>query len=145
MRLRFPIVVRRVRGASMAPTLADGDFVVALRHGPLLRRLKPPSAGDVVVLEPNDDATKRSKMWLTLQSYSLVKRIDRLVEGSGLSAKAFRIRGDNPLSMAPEHFGAVTIHDIYARAVLRIPKAGRVRLLRRRSPMPSSHLENCNR
>lgn len=100
MRSLMPVIVR---GPSMAPTLRDGDAVLALRGG------RPPRAGDVVI------ARFRSRPDLLV-----VKRLARRV------GDAWWLQGDNDL--VADDSRAYGVADVTARVILKWwPRLGRVR------------------
>lgn len=88
----------RVRGTSMSPTLADGDFIL-VRQG-------SPRAGDVV-------AARHPGLGL------IVKRlVTREADGR------WRLAGDGALSSASEALGPIQPGAIIGRAILRISRHG---------------------
>jgi|GEM_PF-568545 len=119
--MRSPVLIRRVRGVSMAPTLVDGDFVFAFRADGLAR---PPRVGDLVVLEPTPDVGARSPIWRSLAARSMIKRI------VAIAPEGYRVAGDSASSLSPESFGWIARCDIIARVCLRVPKTGTPILVR---------------
>lgn len=121
---RTPLIVRRVRGVSMAPTLADGDYVVAVR----LRSRQKSSlrVGDVVVIEANEDEARSSAIWRSLSTTSMIKRV-----AGGDAEQGYTVAGDNPTSLSSSSFGQITAADMNARVFLRIPKIGSISRIRR--------------
>ncbi|TDP48291.1 S24/S26 family peptidase [Zavarzinia compransoris] len=100
----------RVRGSSMAPTLEDGDLLVVLTRG-------RPRPGDVVVARHRD---------LGL----IVKRIIRIGASGSLA-----LAGDNLLSVDSAGIGRIRPDAVLGRALFRLDRGGRPRLLPpRRSP-----------
>lgn len=94
--------ILRVAGVSMAPTLSDGDYVVALSDDVCAQ---PPAVGSVVVISHPDLGV-------------LVKRVLAVTEDS------ISIGGDNPMSVAADSIGSVKTSQVLGRALLRIPKKG---------------------
>ena len=101
-----------IRGLSMAPTLQDGDIVIALDSR---FQLFGPVAGDVVIV----DHPHLGLIVKRLQEVSVQSRTCRLVGDSGLSTNA-QILGDVPL------------RHVLARALIRLPGKGFPRWLGRR-------------
>ena len=98
--LGFGIV--RVSGLSMAPALADGDFV-------LFRRFSPndiPSPGRVVVVRHQQLGT-------------IVKLL-----GEEVAPGQFRLHGLSALSMDSHHLGNTMRRDLIGQAVLRMGANG---------------------
>ena len=99
---RLRLVRARVSGASMLPTLAEGDFLLCrpLRRPGRGRGVRP---GDVVVLERPDRP-----------GLVLIKRVVRR-EGDG-----WWVEGDNPAESADSRvFGPVPESALLARALAR--------------------------
>lgn len=122
-----PLIIRRVRGVSMAPTLADGDFVVILRSTLLTRQCV--GIGHLVLLEPSAERESASAIWRSISTTSMVKRIT-----GGDAVRGYAIAGDNPSSMESHNFGNIKSVDVVGRVVLRIPKTGSVSFIRRQAP-----------
>lgn len=94
--------ILRVSGVSMAPTLSDGDYVLALSHKVCAQ---PPAVGSVIVVRHPDLGV-------------LVKRVVA-VEGGRIA-----IDGDNPTSLDRSGLGSIKASQVLGRALLRIPKKG---------------------
>lgn len=90
--------IARVEGESMAPTLVDGDYVLARRTVAAL--------GDVALI-------RHSSLGL------IVKRICGIDEAYG-----YTVAGDNPRSTSSEAIGPVTIEAITGVVYLRISPDG---------------------
>lgn len=99
----------RVRGRSMLPALADGDYVIVRRR----RARAAPKTGDVVCL------TRRNEP-------RLVKRL-----GVPAGKDGFRLSGDGAASQASIDLGTVVLHEIEGVVVARISGAS-IRWVRRR-------------
>lgn len=95
--------VLRITGVSMAPTLSDGDFILALSDDVCAQ---PPALGSVIVL-------KHAELGV------LVKRVLKLEDGGRVT-----VGGDNPMSATSESLGCFESSQIIGRALLRIPKNG---------------------
>lgn len=96
---RLPFRRVRVRGPSMAPTLRDGDVVLA-------RRGQVPRAGDVVVVT-----------WVTRPDQLSIKRAVR-PEGAG-----WFVAGDNgTASTDSRELGAAAVHGVVRWRVWPRPK-----------------------
>ena len=102
-----------VKGVSMAPTLDDGDIILGV---PQRLRLFRPRAGEIVLVN-------HPRLGL------LVKRIS-----SNLPDGRVTLAGDNILSTGTLDLGPVEEGHVLARAILRIPRRGRIRWLGRRRP-----------
>ncbi len=104
-----------VHGASMSPTLRDGDRLLILRS---LRLLRKPRAGLLVLARPR-----------ALDGREVVKRLVR-VEGLP-GDRRYWLAGDNQLaSTDSRHFGAVTGSEISGWVLLRYwPEQRRGRVL----------------
>lgn len=100
--------VLRISGVSMAPTLSDGDFILALSDDVCAR---PPAIGSVVVL-------RHAELGV------LVKRVLKTEEFGKIA-----VGGDNPMSSSSESLGTFASDQIIGRAFLRIPKNGFPRLI----------------
>lgn len=86
---RLPYRRIRVRGPSMAPTLKDGDVVLA-------RRTDVPQTGDVVVVT-----------WVTRPHQLSIKRVSR-PNGTG-----WHVEGDNPgASTDSRDLGPAQVHGV---------------------------------
>ena len=86
---RLPYRRIRVRGASMSPTLKDGDVVLA-------RNRREPRTGDVVVVT-----------WVTRPNQLSVKRAGQ-PNGTG-----WHVEGDNPYgSTDSRHLGPAQVHGV---------------------------------
>lgn len=112
MRLRHPTLPRpalfRVRGLSMAPTVADGDLLLAWRG-------TRPRAGElaVIVLPPGASAPGRLA-------------VKRVVGPAPRGDRGWWVERDNPRAGADSwSFGAVPGDHILAGRVVRLPRAGR--------------------
>jgi len=90
--------VLRVRGRSMAPALADGDYVLLTRYG----QLRGPRTGDVVCIARPGELV-------------MIKRL-----GEQSKDGRFQLSGDAAASMPSIDLGLVAAHEIIGRAVLRI-------------------------
>lgn len=105
-------LLRRVRGASMAPTLRAGDLVAVL---PVRR---PPRVGDVVVLRdprtPDRETVKRVAATAGTPA-DLAGRVAEVPTGH------LAVRGDDPLaSTDSRRYGAVPVGAVVARVVARL-------------------------
>ena len=99
--LRYRPFRAEVRGDSMAPTLSDGDWVVALQGLPIAR-------GDVVIVR-----RPRST------DLEVVKRVTGAPGDDGLSADEWFVEGDDPRrSTDSRSFGPVSRAAIKGRVVL---------------------------
>jgi nickel-type superoxide dismutase maturation protease len=86
---RLPYRRIRVRGPSMAPTLGDGDVVLA-------RNRKQPRTGDVVVVT-----------WVTRPGQLSIKRVVARQEGG------WHVEGDNPdASTDSRDLGPAQVHGV---------------------------------
>jgi len=85
---------------------------------------RPPSVGDVVLLEPTLAGAERSAVWRSLSVQSMIKRI---VE---MSPAGYRVAGDSTSSLGSESFGDIVRADIVARIWLRIPEHGSLKTIR---------------
>lgn len=103
-----------IRGLSMAPTLQDGDIVIALNSR---FRLSGPVTGDVVIVD-------HPHLGL------IVKR----VSGVNVQNRAVSLAGDGGLSTDSYSLGSVTADRVLGRAIIRIPRKGYLRWLGRRFP-----------
>lgn len=100
---RRTFVVVRVQGASMLPTYADGDRLLAMRR-PLLRRVSP---GDVVVVRASNPSGLPEL---------LVKRVERVEPGDHNGGRVF-VAGDNPPSYDSLVFGPVPLSHVVGRVI----------------------------
>jgi hypothetical protein len=87
----------------MAPTLSDGDYVVALSDDVCAQ---PPGIGSVVIVNHAELGV-------------LVKRI-LAVDDLG----RFAIGGDNPMSLPRDSLGHIEAHQVVGRVFLSIPRKG---------------------
>ncbi|MET0388085.1 MAG: S24/S26 family peptidase [Polyangiales bacterium] len=101
--MRLPILLVRLNGVSMSPTLDDGDFVLVVRLGRAAPRVGQVLVADVPALG------------------RVVKRVVAR-DAQGWLALA----GDNQLSIAPEHLGRVSPSTIAGRVWLRVGRRGGV-------------------
>jgi hypothetical protein len=92
--------VSRVVGLSMAPTLNDGDFVLALAP----RWAGAARPGDIVVV-------KHAELGI------IVKRVSAVAADGALA-----LAGDNPLSRSPQALGSVPREALLGRAWLRLAR-----------------------
>lgn len=90
--MQKPLLIRRVRNASMAPKLRPGQWVVATA---LFRRLRP---GQVVIVER--------------ENKELIKRIERIEDG-----KLFVIGDNLERSMDSRQFGWLDQSEVVARVL----------------------------
>jgi phage repressor protein C with HTH and peptisase S24 domain len=107
----------RVAGTSMAPTLRDGDFVIALR-APWGGR---PRQGDIVLGE-------HAELGL------IIKRVVE-VHGDGRLSLA----GDNPLSRESTRLGSIAESAVCGRVWLRVTRGSRLIVLCSRGPRQPRH------
>ena len=95
-------LINRVRGNSMAPTLADGDYVIGRR----LSRRRPLRPGDIVVI----DHPRYGRM---------VKRVATVDPDGSLTLK-----GDNAATVASVDIGRVQPKDVRNLVWFRVSPAG---------------------
>ena len=103
-----------IRGLSMAPTLQDGDIVIALNSR---FRLSGPVTGDVVIVD-----------------HPHLGFIVKRVSGVNVQTGAVSLAGDGGLSTDSESIGYVTADRVLGRAIIRIPRTGYLRWLGRTIP-----------
>lgn len=112
----------RVRGASMMPTLCDGDRVLAVRLGEW-RFLRPPLGAVVVFPSPFPRLPGQAG-----EPDLLIKRVGHVRrhvggDGAGVSRCLF-LYGDARESSSSAQFGLVPFKDVLGVALLRLTDAG---------------------
>lgn len=123
--LRREYQVARVRGASMTPTLRDGEVVLGRRRFSSVLR------GSVVVFEPRDETGRHER-----PGDGFTRRIKRVVAIAGDSAPPWLTEGGNLEAVVPEghvaldgdsqrssssaQFGYVPVTDIESVVVRRL-------------------------
>ena len=97
------ILLVRVVGSSMEPTLSDGDQLIALRS-----RRRPPRPGDVVLFPNNIDHDPPLH----------VKRIRHLQPAGLEGGPSAWVEGDALLSLGSTRLGAIPIAQLVGRVIL---------------------------
>jgi signal peptidase I len=95
------LAVRRVRGASLAPRIREGDYVIISRIPLFFHRL---SVGDVVVFKQHEYG-------------QLIKWVERIRPDGSLI-----VRGDDLDSIDSRRFGPIQVKAVVGLVLLHIPK-----------------------
>lgn len=119
---RRSLLVVEVRGASMEPTYADGDRLLAVRSPGRGWRSRhaagPPSRGTVVVVEapagPHDPDQPRAGVPDTF-----VKRLVGVEGDPGVPAGMIVVEGDHPSSYDSRAYGPLSSSALLARVLFR--------------------------
>ncbi|MEO7733898.1 MAG: signal peptidase I [Kofleriaceae bacterium] len=112
---RRAFVVVTVRGHSMAPTLRNGERLVARRWSPTAR----PVTGDVIVFRP-DALGYRIKRIAGVAGDPVPAWLAR-DPGGRIPAGHVIVRGDNPRSEGSRELGYIPIATILARTARQLP------------------------
>lgn len=129
---RTALLMIKVEGASMAPTLRPGDTVLTIR-----RTLRPSvRRGDVVVCRRPDGMPGSDPY--------LIKRVvavagdpipdDRADAGETISAGRVYVQGDGDRSLDSRVFGAIPVDHVVGHVVARLAQARGRRPARRERP-----------